>query len=142
MRVVIDTNVLVSAALKDRDPEAVLLYVASSSEIEWIVSTEILAEYKEVLGREKFALPKVLQLQWFAMLDSVTRCIEAENEVSFPRDPGDAKFIACALAADAEFLISGDRDFREARRLSRTVLISVSLFKKLVVDAGAPPAEP
>ncbi len=44
MRVVIDTNVLVSAVLKDRDPEEVILYVASQPDIEWLVSPEILKE--------------------------------------------------------------------------------------------------
>ena len=38
MRVLIDTNVLVSAILKDRDPEKVVLFVASRDDREWIVS--------------------------------------------------------------------------------------------------------
>ncbi len=57
MKVVIDTNVLVSAALKDRDPEDVILYVATQPDIEWVVSPRILQEYKEVLLRRKFSLP-------------------------------------------------------------------------------------
>jgi len=38
MKVVIDTNVLVSAILKDKDPEAVILFIAGSPDIEWLVS--------------------------------------------------------------------------------------------------------
>ncbi len=38
MRIVIDTNVLVSAAIKDKDPEAVILCVVSRPDIEWIAS--------------------------------------------------------------------------------------------------------
>jgi predicted nucleic acid-binding protein len=38
MRVIIDTNVLVSAVLKDRDPEAVIMFVANRDDFEWIVS--------------------------------------------------------------------------------------------------------
>jgi predicted nucleic acid-binding protein len=45
MKVVIDTNVLVSAALKDKDPEAVILFIVARSDFEWVVSPEILAEY-------------------------------------------------------------------------------------------------
>jgi uncharacterized protein len=54
MKVVIDTSVVVSAALKDRGPEAVILFVAGQSDFEWIVSADILEEYKAVLGRPKF----------------------------------------------------------------------------------------
>ena len=57
MKVLIDTNVLVSAALKDKDPEMVILFVAEQPDFEWIVSAEILAEYKAVLSRPKFSLP-------------------------------------------------------------------------------------
>ena len=38
MKVIIDTKVLISAALKNNDPEAVVLFVASQPDIEWIVS--------------------------------------------------------------------------------------------------------
>jgi uncharacterized protein len=44
------------------------------------------------------------------------------------------KFIACALAGRANFLITGDRDFTEAQALMDTTIISVSLFKRLVCD--------
>ena len=54
MKVVIDTNVLVSAALKDKDPEAVILYVVEQPDFAWVVSPEVLTEYKEVLSRPKF----------------------------------------------------------------------------------------
>ncbi len=69
MKVVIDTNVLVSAVLKDRDPETVIMFVANRDDFEWIVSKEIMAEYSEVLGRPKFGLPKNILHEWCAMLD-------------------------------------------------------------------------
>ena len=53
MRVIIDTNILISAAIADRNPEAVILFVAANPEFEWVVSPEILSEYKEVLSRFK-----------------------------------------------------------------------------------------
>ena len=45
MKVVVDTNVLVSAAFRDRNPERVLLYIVRDSQIEWVVSNEILGHY-------------------------------------------------------------------------------------------------
>ena len=58
MKVLIDTNVLVSAALKDKIPEEVILFVVSHADVQWIVSPDILAEYKVVLNRSKFGLPQ------------------------------------------------------------------------------------
>jgi putative PIN family toxin of toxin-antitoxin system len=54
MKVVIDTNVLISAVLRDRDPEIVIQFIVDHIEFDWIVSQEILLEYKEVLSRRKF----------------------------------------------------------------------------------------
>ena len=51
MKVVIDTNVLVSAALKNRTPDAVLRWIVAQPGWDWVVSTEILAEYKTVPDR-------------------------------------------------------------------------------------------
>lgn len=136
MRVVIDTNVLVSAALKDRDPEAVILFVTSRPDIEWLVSPAITAEYKDVLARTKFGLPETLLQKWCEILDRLTLSIDVDLEVEFVRDRKDAKFLACALVSDAEFLITGDRDFNQAEKLINTTIISVSLFKRLVCDPG------
>ena len=58
MRVVIDTNVVVSAALKDRDPEAVIMFVVTRPDFLWVASDPILEEYESVLARKKFGLPK------------------------------------------------------------------------------------
>jgi len=135
MRVVIDTNVLVSAALKDRDPEAIIVFVVSHSDFEWMATPEIIQEYKEVLARPKFGLPQDLLDQWDRLLSSLITIIQDELPINFPQDPKDAKFLACALAAHAEWLITGDRDFQHAKRMVHTTIVSVSMFKKLVCDA-------
>ena len=133
MKVVIDTNVLISAALKDKDPEAVILFIVEQPDLEWIVSSYIMTEYKEVLSRSKFALPTNVRDKWFELLDAVTTQVEVDTTLEFPRDPKDAKFLACALAGRAEFFITGDRDFTQAQKLLQTTILSVSLFKKLVI---------
>jgi len=57
--------------------------------------------------------------------------------VQFPRDPKDAKFLACALAAKADYLVTGDKDLKEALKLSHTKIISVAAFKQLVSETGS-----
>lgn len=98
MRVAIDTNVLVSAALKDKDPETVINWVVARPDWLWLVTPEILSEYKDVLSRTKFGLPQPLLNRWFALLDTVTTPVVIDQPVEYSRDPKDAIFIACAIA--------------------------------------------
>jgi putative PIN family toxin of toxin-antitoxin system len=134
MRVVIDTNVLVSAVLKDRDPEAIILFVAERDDMEWIVSPEIMTEYREVLSRPKFGLPDDIRQNWFDLLDALTVTFDVDLDIDFPRDSKDAKFLACAVTAGADYFVTGDRDFSEAQKLLSTTILSVSQFKKLVCE--------
>ncbi len=133
MKLVIDTNVLVSAVLKDRAPEEVILFAASRPDVEWIVSPEILAEYREVLKRDKFRLPGDILQAWFSLIDSLTTLVAADVLVDFPRDQKDAKFLACALVANADYFITGDRDFDQPRRMLDTTVLSVAQFKRIVM---------
>lgn len=134
MKIVIDTNVLISAILKDREPERVLLFAVSHRDVEWIVSPEILAEYKGVLARAKFRLPDTLLAQWYAILDAKTLLVGSGLDIFFPRDQKDAKFLGCAISAGADYFVTGDRDFSEAQKLLKTTIISVSKFIRLVVE--------
>lgn len=134
MRVVIDTNVLVSAALQDKDPEAVIKWVVVHPDWLWLVTPDILAEYKAVLSRPKFGLPRALLDRWFTLLDEVTTLAIVDVPIEYLRDHKDAIFLSCAVASQADYLITGDRDFTEARRLLVTTILSVSQFKRLVCN--------
>ncbi|MCC5616855.1 putative toxin-antitoxin system toxin component, PIN family [Nostoc sp. CHAB 5836] len=134
MKVVIDTNVLVSAVLKGRVPKAVIQFIFENPHWEWIVSFEIVAEYKEVLSRPKFKLTDQVRASWFEIIDTFATLIDVNVSIDFPKDRKDAKFLACALAGEADFLITGDSDFNQAQTLLNTTIISVSLFNRLVCD--------
>ena len=134
MKLIIDTNVLISGILKDKKPERVILFAAGNLVVDWIVSPEIMTEYKEVLGRDKFRLPADILKRWFDILDRSTSTIEPNLSIDFSRDQKDAKFLVCAIASNADYFITGDRDFNQAQKLLKTTIISVSMFIKLVID--------
>lgn len=69
------------------------------------------------------------------MLAAATTPVVVGQPIDYPRDQKDAMFVACAITAQADYLISGDRDFADARKLSTTTILSVSQFKRLVCDA-------
>jgi uncharacterized protein len=134
MKVIIDTNVLVSAVIKDRKPEKLIMYIAGSSDFEWIVSYEILEEYKKVLARDKLGLSDLLLNRWLNLIEEFTYVFVTNVYIDFPRDQKDAKFLECALSVNADFLITGDKDFEQAQKISNTTIISVSLFDKIFCE--------
>jgi putative PIN family toxin of toxin-antitoxin system len=129
MNVLIDTNVLLSAALRDRLPERVVLYVAGRDEFRWLVTPEILAEYVEVLRRPRFGLEAQTLERWTELLAMRTVNVGSPPRLpDFPRDPKDAPFLAAALAGHADFLITGDKDLRDANDIVATRIVTVAGF--------------
>jgi putative PIN family toxin of toxin-antitoxin system len=111
--VVLDTNVLISAALKPGGLEAAVVHSVLAGNLEAWVTAEVWAEYEEVLARPKFAAVRVLSR---GILDSLrvrarmTTAIRpaAVITASAPLDEDDNHFIECADAAQAEFLVTGN----------------------------------
>lgn len=134
MKVVVDTNILVSAVLRDRDPELVIQFVVDHPEFEWVASQPILTEYKEVLNRRKLRLTQEVKDNWFNLLDETLTLVEVGTPVDFPIDPDDAMFLACAITVDADFLITGDTGLFQGENLLNTVIITVAKFKNLFCD--------
>ena len=60
--------------------------------------------------------------------------VEVNEKIDFPRDQKDAKFLACSLSSNAEYLITGDKDFEDAHKMGVTTVISVAEFKRLVIE--------
>lgn len=129
MIVLLDTNVLISAAFRDRVPERVVLYVATREECQWVVTPAIVEEYRQVLARPKFALSLETQAQWAALFESRSAMLDVElPAMNFPRDPKDQPFLAAAFATGADFLITGDSDLLDAHQFVTTRILTVAEF--------------
>ncbi len=114
MRVVLDPNVVASAPLWGGTPER-LIELAGEGSLECFTSEALLAELAGILGRAKFAAK--LRQKNLSAAEIVARYREiAETVETAPieearlRDPDDAAVLACALAARAEAIVSGDDD--------------------------------
>jgi len=133
MKVIFDTNVFISAVWRDRNPEAAIIWVVEQPGWQWVVSAEILREYREVLHRKKFSFSTEMTKKWEKVLDKNTKKVRVAQHFDFPRDQKDAKFLACAMASKADYLVTGDSDFSDARKLDNVTILSVALFKRLVM---------
>ena len=113
MRVVVDTNVLVSGVFFGGVPGRILEAWRDGT-ITLVVSPAILDEYHRV-GRLLAAEYPGAELEPFLALVAVrAEVVDAPNLAErLCKDPDDDKFIACALAGTAGVVISGDRQLRE-----------------------------
>lgn len=113
MRLVLDTNVVASGLLWDGGPPARLLDAASAHGVELFTSTALLAELRRILAREKFA-PHAgasgLSIDELVLGYAALASVVAPASISpvIARDPDDDRVLACALAAQAELIVSGD----------------------------------
>lgn len=134
MKIIIDTNILISAALSGRNPEQVMAFIIKSSTHKWIASQAIFDEYLEVLSRSKIKLTIENRQKWLNLVKNSTEIIAVNINYDFPRDQKDAKFISCAIASNADFLITGDKDFEDVSFIGDTIIISASQFKDLIMN--------
>ena len=114
MRVVLDTNTLVSGVISPGGPPRRLLDGARTQAFELCSSATLLAELLDVLSRQKFAarltqagstpqgiVGELRRLAHMATPQEVPRVIE--------NDPDDDHVLACALSGQADLIVSGDR---------------------------------
>lgn len=110
----LDTNTLVSGVISDGGPPRRLLDAARTQTFEMCSSTVLLAELLDVLSREKFAArltqAYLTPLNIVGELRRMARIVAPE---SVPRvienDPDDDHVIACAVAAQVDLIVSGDK---------------------------------
>lgn len=114
MRLVFDTNVLISALVFRGLPSQLLLCL-ETGEHQLFSSPELLAELEDTLSRPKFArtleasgTPAQRLFDDFLALPSVIHAPALPRRIS--RDPDDDAVLACAVAANAHLIVSGDHD--------------------------------
>ena len=107
LRLVVDTNIVVSAALKPDGLQRTVLLLAVTRPARLYVTHAVLAEYREVLARPEFKIRKGIRQQLLQLLTNRAHLVEPVR-VQVAKDPDDNKFVECADAARADYLITGN----------------------------------
>ena len=109
LRLVVDTNIVVSAALKPDGLQRTVLLLAITKPARLYISEAILAEYREVLARQRMNIRKGLQQQMLQLIRSHSHPVKPPRALQVTSDPDDNKFLECADAARADYLITGNQ---------------------------------
>lgn len=113
-RVVLDTNVVVSALLKPQGPEDQVLRLALAGRLLLCVSPAVLAEYARVLESPKFEFRPQERAMVLRQLEKASSLFRPARTLKVSDHEPDNRFYECADAAQAEFLITGNlKHFRK-----------------------------
>ncbi len=132
-KVVLDTNVLISSILF-KGELAGIVDLWKRGKIVPVVSKETFDEFRTVLEYPKFRLTRgeikaVIEEEALPFFEVV----EIVGEVSgVCRNPDDDKFIACALSASADFIVSGDKDLCDVVTYRMIKIIRASDLLKMI----------
>ena len=134
IRAVLDTNVLVSALMNAEGTPASVLKQGLLRKFRWYVSPAILAEYNEVLARARLQLNQHQVRELLRVLRRRTVLVNPRRKVQIAIDPDDDKFIECALAARADFIVTGNAG-HFPRRYQDIQIVSPRKFIEFLASA-------
>ena len=110
MRIVLDTNIYIAAALQGQLAEDILRMAATTKLTTLIVSEEILTELQRKL-RSKFSWLQEDIDRFLMRIRKIAEIVEPTAKImAIIRDPSDNKILECALAGKADLIVSIDQD--------------------------------
>jgi len=109
VKVVYDTNVVVSAALKPGSLPAALVALAMAKKVKLYLTSVILEEYADVLKRPKFDLDPAAVEAFLRDLRKAATSVRPSRRLARTPDEPDNRFLECAAAASADYLVTGNK---------------------------------
>ena len=139
MRIVLDTNVLVSAFIsKDGNPAALLDVALTLPEIEVVLSEEILEEFGDVLSRrkvrERFHYSQEDVSEFVRIIRNAVSIVKPTSNIKLvEEDPDDDVIINTAFDGKADYIVSGDNHLKEMKEFSGIVILSPRMMLDTIV---------
>lgn len=126
--IVIDTNIWISFLITNRYKKLENLLI--ENEIIILFSEELLLEFSEVINRPKFKkyFSEIDVEELLNSLGNYIKFIEVKSKVNICRDPKDNFLLSLCLDGNADYLITGDKDLLEIKKISNTKIVTISEF--------------
>ena len=126
-KVVVDTNILVSASFWKGNPFMVMR-LAFEGKIEVFTSIEILSEYSKVLIRD-FKLNETEIQERINLFAGTLKLVKPTNKINLIKDdPDDNKILEVAFEADAKYIVSGDKHLLKLKEFNKIKIVKPKEF--------------
>ena len=126
MRILIDTNILISGLFFNGLPKKLLSELGEEFKI--CVNEKIVEEYQKNIDKKisnpRYILNEELREKFFESLQS----FEMKSDLKICRDPDDDKFINCAIDAKAIYIVSGDNDLLTIKNFAGIEIVTARDF--------------
>ncbi len=129
--VVVDTNVLVSALIGKSYPHKIIYDCIFGNRITVCISPDVFDEYKSVINRPKFdRFPdfRINSVEMLAQLAEVSEYFEPTINLAFINDEPDNRFLELALAAQADFILTGNTNHFNFSEYEGVRIVSPKFF--------------
>jgi hypothetical protein len=137
IRVVFDTNLLVSYLLTRRPPIATLIdRHLAREELVLVTAQELLNELDRVLSYPRLQryYSEEERKRFVALVLALSEIVELPESIPrICRDPDDDLIVACAVAGDADVIVSGDRDLLVLERVGDIPILTAAAFLDLLI---------
>ena len=135
LKIVLDTNVWISALLWGGKPAAIIK-AAEENKVSILISEEIVGEISQVLTYPKIEKIYRSSLRRQDLIEQVLKIVtfvKASNKLEvIQAHPADNKFLECAIAAKADYVISGDKHLLQIAAYKKLKILSVNDFLQLI----------
>ncbi len=131
MKVVIDANLFVSAFFWNGNPKKVIDRCSDKLD-DLFMSMEILEEITNVINRPKFKADKKETEHYISGIKKIANFVNHSEQVNISRDKTDNKYIECALAANADYIVSGDIHLLELKEHNGIIILKAKEYLDIV----------
>lgn len=128
IRVVLDTNVIVSAYLNQDGLPFLILKLVLTGRVRLYASAPILAEYEELLFRKSYPLDTRRARMLLKKLRTLSVIVNPQPGPPLIADPDDSIFLECAEAAKADYLVTGNTGHFPKERWKYTQTVTPRQF--------------
>jgi len=137
LKAVVDTNQFVSGFLSKTGASARLMNAYRDGYFVLVISQEILDEIREVFSyskiMQKYRLSPSEIEHFLELLDHhALKVFPQTHPDVVTEDPDDNKFLSCAAAAQADYIVSGDRHLLQLGRYQEISIVTVNEFLRII----------
>ena len=135
MRIILDTNVIVSALIQRNYPYFILDNILADNNLDLCISPKLFAEYLDVLNRNKFSRFPDFHARAQALLADIegrSTMFEPSITVSIIKDDADNRLLELAEACNADYIVTGNTNDFTILEYKGTKIVSPKDFFELL----------